>query len=102
VEQLRGISDARAGFARLSLKALQAQINPHFFFNALNTLYGNHRPRQRRCQATGAESIGRVPVSVAIGSCSDRIGEELRIVRAYLEIEQLRLGAKAAGRNQRG
>jgi two-component system LytT family sensor kinase len=77
---------------KAELRALQSQINPHFLFNALNTLYGSidresHQARQMvlnlaeifRYFLQGERSF--IPLS-----------EELRIVRAYLEIEMLRLG----------
>jgi len=93
VEQLRGIQ-MQGLVSQAELKALQAQINPHFLFNSLNTLYGTidrANVEARRLVLNLAE-VFRYLLR------SDRslieIEEELRIVRAYLQIEQLRLGAK--------
>ncbi|HYO83452.1 MAG TPA: histidine kinase, partial [Bryobacteraceae bacterium] len=74
------------------LRALQAQINPHFLFNSLNTLYGTI-PRS-------ADGARRTVLNLAeifrYFLHNDRsaipLSEELKIVRAYLEVEQLRLG----------
>lgn len=76
------------------LHALQAQVNPHFLFNALNTLYGT----------IGRESFEarRLVLNLAelFRYCLQRdrtlipLGEELQIVQAYLEIESLRLGSR--------
>jgi hypothetical protein len=93
VEQLRGIQ-MQGLVSQAELKALQAQINPHFFFNALNTLYGTID----RANADARRLVLNLSDVFRYLLRSDRalieIGEELRIVRAYLEIEQLRLGAK--------
>ena len=78
------------------LRALQAQVNPHFLFNALNTLYGTigrESPEARRLVLNLAELFRY---------CLQRnrtlipLGEELEIVQAYLEIESLRLGERLA------
>lgn len=76
------------------LRALQAQVNPHFLFNALNTLYGT----------IGRESFEarRLVLNLAelFRYCLQQnrtlitLGEELEIVQAYLEIESLRLGGR--------
>jgi two-component system LytT family sensor kinase len=93
VEQLRSIQ-MQGLISQAELKALQAQINPHFFFNALNTLYGtiDRDNAEARRLVLNLSDVFRYLLR------SDRtliqIEEELRIVRAYLEIEQLRLGAK--------
>ena len=93
VEQLRGIQ-MQGLVTQAELKALQAQINPHFFFNALNTLYGtiDRGNTEARRLVLNLSDVFRYLLR------SDRtlieIEEELRIVRAYLEIEQLRLGTK--------
>ena len=76
------------------LRALQSQINPHFLFNALNALFGII-PRE----ASGAR---RTVVHLAdiFRYCLQTpdklisLEEEMEIVRAYLEIEKLRLGPR--------
>lgn len=74
------------------LNALQAQINPHFLFNALNTLYGTigrDSPEARRLVLNLADMFRyRLQNSQKYVS----LAEEIEIVRAYLEIETLRLG----------
>jgi len=93
VEQLRGVQ-MQGLVSQAELKALQAQINPHFLFNSLNTLYGtiDRSNAEARRLVLNLSDVFRYLLR------SDRtlieIEEELRIVRAYLEIEQLRLGAK--------
>ena len=78
--------------SQAELRALQAQINPHFLFNALNTLYGtiDRRSPQARRMVLNLAEIFRYFLQ------GDRtvipLSEELRIVEAYLEIEALRLG----------
>jgi signal transduction histidine kinase len=76
------------------LRALQSQINPHFLFNALNTLYGII-PRE----ATGARrTVLNLSEIFRYFLRVDRtyipLSEELKIVAAYLEIEHLRLGPR--------
>jgi two-component system, LytTR family, sensor kinase len=92
-EQLRETEMQRL-MSQAELRALQSQIHPHFLFNALNTLYGII-PRE----VTGAR---RMLLNLAdilrYFLQSDKafiaLEEELRIVRAYLSIEELRLGEK--------
>lgn len=78
--------------AQAELRALQSQINPHFLFNAFNTLYGvipRGAPDARRMLLNLAD-IFRYFLQ------SDKtfvpLSEEMQIVRAYLEIEKVRLG----------
>jgi LytS/YehU family sensor histidine kinase len=78
--------------SQAELRALQSQINPHFLFNALNTLYGSI-PRD-------ASAARRMVINLAeifrYFLQSDKtfvpLAEEMQIVRAYLEVEQNRLG----------
>ena len=93
VESLRRQEMARL-VAQAELRALQSQINPHFLFNALNTLYGTI-PRE----ASGAR---RMVLNLAeifrYFLHSDKVfvplAYEMQIVRAYLEVEQCRLGSR--------
>ena len=76
------------------LRALQSQINPHFLFNALNTLYGTI-PRE-------ASNARRMVLNLAdifryflqSNKTFVTLAEEMEIVRAYLEVEQNRLGER--------
>ena len=78
------------------LRALQSQINPHFLFNAFNTLYGtiNRDSVDARRLVLNLTEIFRYFLE------EDRsvipLSEELRIIKAYLEIEALRLGDRLA------
>ncbi len=80
--------------SQAELRALQSQINPHFLFNALNTLYGTI-PREAaapRRMVLNLADIFRYFLQ------SDKtfvpLSEEMRIVRAYLEVEQSRLSSR--------
>jgi hypothetical protein len=78
--------------AQAELRALQSQINPHFLFNALNTLYGmiDRTSQEARQMVLNLAELFRYVLR------TDRqfiqLEEELRIVRAYLDIEKMRLG----------
>ncbi|HVV45377.1 MAG TPA: histidine kinase [Bryobacteraceae bacterium] len=80
--------------SQAELRALQAQINPHFLFNALNTLYGviDRSNSAARQLVLNLSDVFRYLLR------SERtivaVEEELRIVRAYLAIEELRLGSR--------
>jgi two-component system, LytTR family, sensor kinase len=78
--------------AQAELRALQSQINPHFLFNALNTLYGtiDRTSRQARQTVLNLSEIFRYVLQTERQFIE--LEEELRIVRAYLDIEKLRLG----------
>ena len=93
VQAFRGSELLRLA-ARAELRALQAQINPHFLFNALNTLYGLV-PRQA---AEAREMVVNLSDIFRYFLKNDEttilLEEELRIVAAYLQIEALRLGPK--------
>ena len=74
------------------MRALQAQINPHFLFNSLNALYGTiprHVEGARRTVLNLAEIFRYF---LQTDKALIPISEEIRIVKAYLEIEKLRLG----------
>lgn len=93
VERIRN-SEMQALVSQAELRALQAQINPHFLFNALNTLYGTISRENVAARHLVLNLSGLFRYSFARNPGLIRIEEELAIVRAYLEIEQLRLGSK--------
>jgi len=77
------------------LRALRAQLNPHFLFNSLNSinaLVGSDPEGARRmCEGLG-DFLRR---TLALGARdSVTLGEELALVERYLGIEQVRFGER--------
>jgi two-component sensor histidine kinase len=72
--------------------ALQAQLNPHFLFNTLNTIAvlvrGNDRARAVRIVEQLSDVLRRTLSRHRANEV--RLGEELELVRQYLAIEQSR------------
>ncbi len=93
VERIRS-SEMQNLVSQAELRALQAQINPHFFFNALNTLYGTIARENRAARRLVQNLADLFRYSFAADRVFIRLEEEMKMVRAYLEIEELRLGAK--------
>jgi two-component system LytT family sensor kinase len=93
VERMRS-TEMQALVSQAELRALQAQINPHFFFNALNTLYGVIARDNSAARRLVLNLAGLFRYSFAVNSSLSPLAEEIKIVRAYLEIEELRLGSK--------
>jgi len=93
VERLRN-SEMQSLVSTAELRALQAQINPHFFFNMLNTLYGVIARENSTARRMVLNIAGLFRHSFAVNSALIPLAEEIRIVQAYLEIEGLRLGSK--------
>jgi two-component system LytT family sensor kinase len=93
VEQLRNVQMQNL-VSQAELKALQAQINPHFLFNSLNTLYGTIDRGNAEARRLVLNLADVYRYLLRAERALVEVEEELRIVRAYLEIEELRLGAK--------
>jgi two-component system, LytTR family, sensor kinase len=91
IERFRA-NELRRLVSQAELRALQAQINPHFLFNAFNTLYGiiDRGSTNARRMVLNLADIFRYFLQGERGFIPLR--EELRIIEAYLEIEALRLG----------
>jgi LytS/YehU family sensor histidine kinase len=82
---------------RSELKALRAQVNPHFLFNALNTI-ASLIPRQPDRAERTIEQLAELFRYTL--RRSDRewvtLEEELEAVCAYLDVEQARFGDRLA------
>ncbi|HLJ47507.1 MAG TPA: histidine kinase [Bryobacteraceae bacterium] len=81
--------------ARSELKALRAQINPHFLFNALNTLADltRHDAKVAEELVVALAEMFRFALDASHRE-EVRLGDEIAFVRSYLEIERARFGAK--------
>src|ERR1700741_2607081 len=83
---------ARAA-ASAKVRAMQARMNPHFLFNALNALAGLATVAPREVP----RAVGRLRKFLRASFDQPEqalvpLEEELGVVRAYLDIESLRLG----------
>jgi two-component system, LytTR family, sensor kinase len=87
-------SEMRRLVAQAELRALQSQIHPHFLFNALNALYGIIPREARGARETVLHLADIFRYFLETRKAYLPLEEELRIVKAYLEVERLRLGEK--------
>jgi LytS/YehU family sensor histidine kinase len=74
--------------------ALQAQMEPHFVFNALNTIAAFIRTDPERARALVLAFADHLRSRLARPGAFVSLEEELRHVRSYLELEQARFGAQ--------
>jgi signal transduction histidine kinase len=94
-EQERKEQDLQLHASRSELKALRAQVNPHFLFNALNAIAGLIHRDPSRAEET-VEQLAEVFRYTLKRSEKEwvRLEDELDFVRSYLEVEQARFGER--------
>ncbi|MDT0632573.1 histidine kinase [Rubrivirga sp. S365] len=96
VERLRLLERERAlvrQTAEAELATLRAQINPHFLFNALNTVAALIGERPDEAERTVEHLAGLFrDVLTASGRALVPLRDELRLVRRYLAVEKARFG----------
>jgi two-component system sensor histidine kinase LytS len=93
IDRLRA-AEMQALMVKGELQALQAQINPHFLFNTLNTIYGSI-PRDNSLARNLILNLSEIlRYSLSREQSLIPLDEELRTVQAYLDIEQARLGPR--------
>lgn len=91
-----GEAEVQAKLVRdAKIKSLQAQINPHFFFNAINTISAVLRHNQEKARELLLQLSNYFRANL-IGARETEItlGQERRQVDAYLELEQTRFPQK--------
>jgi LytS/YehU family sensor histidine kinase len=93
LEQYRDLETRRL-VAQAELRALQSQIHPHFLFNALNALYGIIPREARGARETVLNLADIFRYFLETKKTLVPLEEEMHIVKAYLDVERLRLGDK--------
>ena len=79
------------------LKALRAQLNPHFLFNSLNSISALTTQDPARAREMCVLLSDFLRKSLRLGErASVRLAEELDLLRNYLAIEQIRFGDRLA------
>jgi hypothetical protein len=93
----RQVFESQVTAREAELRALRAQLNPHFLFNSLNSISALAAPdpeaARRMCQLLG----DFLRQSLSLGG-RDRVSldEELGLAERYLAIERVRFGARLA------
>jgi two-component system, LytTR family, sensor histidine kinase AlgZ len=82
-----------AAVSRAQVQALQARIRPHFLFNSMNTVAALVRVDPGAAERT-VEDLADLFRAALASESEGTLGEELRLVDRYLDIEQLRLGER--------
>ncbi|RKO66550.1 sensor histidine kinase [Desulfofundulus salinus] len=80
--------------SQAELKALQAQVHPHFLFNALNTIVSLVRTRPDKARELLIKLASFFRYSLRKDDAPIPLAEELAHVEAYLAIEGTRFGNK--------
>lgn len=96
VEQVRlRAADLREQAARAELAALQARINPHFFFNTLNTISSLLEEDPERAGEIVQTLAGLFRYTFRVAKAGPvPLSDELSFVRSYLGVEQARFGER--------
>jgi sensor histidine kinase YesM len=91
VDRARAVEQIRAELAQAEVRALRAQINPHFLFNTLNTIAAliAENPAAAEDITTRLAEVFRYTLT-ASGREHARLGDELDFLRNYLAIEHAR------------
>jgi two-component system sensor histidine kinase AlgZ len=77
------------------LKALKAQINPHFLFNSLNSISALATVDGQRARDMCIKLSDFLRTTLKLGEKqSITLADELALAKAYLEVEQVRFGAR--------
>jgi signal transduction histidine kinase len=94
-EQEQVAQELRLQTSRSELKALRAQINPHFLFNALNAIASLIHTDPARADAA-VEQLAEVFRYTLRRSDQEwaPLDQELAFARAYLDVEQARFGRR--------
>jgi LytS/YehU family sensor histidine kinase len=80
------------GKTAADLQFLRSQINPHFLFNALNTIYGTALQENAERTAEGVQKLGDMMRFMLHENQEDRISlqKEINYLTNYIELQKLR------------
>lgn len=95
--QLKGFEKALAK-SKADLQFLRSQINPHFLFNALNTLYGTALIEKSERTAEGIQKLGDMMRFMLYENMQDLIPmeKEIEYLKNYISLQKLRVQTSPA------
>jgi two-component system sensor histidine kinase LytS len=92
--ELRKIDYQSELLSKSELKALQAQINPHFLFNAINTIVSLIRTQPDNARRLLIHLGNYFRNNLQEGSDEVELSKEIEHINSYVEIEKARFGDK--------
>ncbi|MDB5235840.1 MAG: hypothetical protein JWR44_2833 [Hymenobacter sp.] len=89
------VLETELGQTTANLDFLRSQINPHFLFNALNTLYGMALQENSERTAEGIQRLGDMMRFMLHENHQPRIllAREIEYLRNYIDLQSLRIAA---------
>jgi two-component system LytT family sensor kinase len=86
------------GRSDASLSFLQSQINPHFLFNALNTLYGTALQENAERTGEGIQKLGDMMRFMLHENVQDKISltRDVDYLQNYIALQKLRISRSSA------
>ncbi len=92
----RAEAELRAGLAEARLRALRAQLNPHFLFNTLNAVHALALTGDREQLVTTIRALSDLLRIVLDETPGDQgtVESEMRFLDRYFEIQQVRFGTR--------
>lgn len=91
--QEKTVLQTQVSVSAAELSSLRAQINPHFLFNALNSLYATALKEKGEKTADGIQKLGDMMRFMLQENNRDRIplDKEIEYLRNYIELQRMRL-----------
>jgi len=95
-KKLKDISQYKQKIAETEMQALQAQMNPHFFFNSLNSIENFIMQNEKKLASDYLNKFARFIRSILDSSNNDLIelGKDIESLQLYIDLEQLRFNNK--------
>ena len=91
INQLKSVLTLKNENAKTELQHLKSQVNPHFFFNTLNNLYGLVGKDQKKAQELILKLSDMMRYSIYEGEREYvNLEEEIAYLQNYLELHQMR------------
>jgi len=95
-KKLKEESQYKQKIAETEMQALQAQMNPHFFFNSLNSIENFIMQNEKKLASDYLNKFARFIRSILDSSNNDLIelSKDLSSLQLYIDLEQLRFNNK--------
>jgi hypothetical protein len=95
-KKLRNESQYRQKIAETEMQALQAQMNPHFFFNSLNSIENFIMQNEKKLASDYLNKFARFIRTILDSSINEliEINKDIGSLQLYIDLEQLRFNNK--------